>query len=101
CVSEPTEPGPADARWLSSMGMRSSETRSVYQCTYTPVVNDSRVGHSIEGFVPRKPWLKLALLGTVLDRRLHSALSKDVRTTDPRLPKAADLLLRGDTRGAA
>jgi hypothetical protein len=58
------------------------------------------VGHSIEGFVPRKPWLKLALLGSVLDRQLHPVLSKEIRTTDPRIGEAATHLLNGDTRAA-
>ncbi|HET8659994.1 MAG TPA: hypothetical protein VFM55_13475 [Micromonosporaceae bacterium] len=80
--------------------MRSSETRSVNQCTYTPVVNETRTGHVIEGFVPRKPWLKLALLGSVADHKLDPLLLREVQA-DTRISDAMGKLLAGDTRAAA
>jgi hypothetical protein len=64
------------------------------------VVNETRTGHAVEGFVPRKPWLKLALLGTVADRTLNPLLLREVQA-DPRIGVATAKLLAGDTRAAA
>lgn len=80
--------------------MRSSETRSIHQCTYTPVVNERRVGDNIDGFVPRKPWLKLSLLGAVADKGLNDLLLRDVKVPDPRILDATRRMLDGDIRAA-
>lgn len=75
--------------------MPSSETRSVKQCTLTPVVNDRNVGDDKPGFVPAKPYLKLAVLSTIImdGRLVHSILSKmpEVNAT---IKRATELLVQ-------
>ena len=45
----------------------SAETRSIKQATFTPIVNDPRVGNDIPGFIPKKPFQKQAILSTAFN----------------------------------
>lgn len=78
--------------------MRTSETRSIQQCTYTPVVNDATVGDDVPGFRPKLPYIKLAIMHSALiDSQVSEWVLSKMADLDDSVARAAQLVVEGDS----
>ena len=82
--------------------MKKPETRSLNQCTLTPVVNNEKVGDNFPGFKPQRPYLKMGLLNTLIsDKRQLPHILPNIKNPDPIILLAIDLMTKGKPLEAA